>query len=101
LKQWEKEKLSLVIIEGAGEKAFCAGGDIRAITSDPNRGSVEQAEFFAEEYKLNNLVSTSLTFLGEAVVLGTASKQLTIEPLTVCSKTPQLPKALENALPEL
>ena len=57
LKQWESEKLSLVIIEGTGEKAFCAGGDIRAITSDPERGSVKQAEFFAEEYKLNNLVS--------------------------------------------
>ena len=56
LKQWESEKLSLVIIEGTGEKAFCAGGDIRAITSDPKRGSVHQAEFFAEEYKLNNLV---------------------------------------------
>ena len=57
LKKWESEKLSLVIIEGSGEKAFCAGGDIRVITSDPDRGSVHQAEFFAEEYKLNNLVT--------------------------------------------
>jgi enoyl-CoA hydratase/carnithine racemase len=56
LKKWESDKLSLVIIEGSGEKAFCAGGDIRAITSASDRGSVSQAEFFAEEYKLNNLV---------------------------------------------
>ena len=65
LKKWEDEKLTLVIIEGSGEKAFCAGGDIRAITSDPDRGSVHQAEFFAEEYKLNNLVTPlGFFFLG-------------------------------------
>ena len=57
LKKWEGDKLSLVIIEGSGEKAFCAGGDIRAITSASDKGYVSQAEFFAEEYKLNNLVS--------------------------------------------
>jgi enoyl-CoA hydratase/carnithine racemase len=57
LKKWESDKLCLVIIEGSGEKAFCAGGDIRAITSASDRGSVHQAEFFAEEYKLNNLVT--------------------------------------------
>lgn len=56
LKKWESDKLGLVIIEGSGEKAFCAGGDIRAITSATDRGSVSQAEFFAEEYKLNNLI---------------------------------------------
>lgn len=38
LKEWESRKLDLVILEGAGEKAFCAGGDIRAITSFKNRG---------------------------------------------------------------
>lgn len=40
LKDWESRKLDLVILEGAGEKAFCAGGDIRAITSFPRRGNI-------------------------------------------------------------
>lgn len=55
LKQWQ-EQLKLVIIEGSGEKAFCAGGDIRAITSI--KGSDEQTGFFKEEYILNNLIGT-------------------------------------------
>ncbi len=40
LKDWESRKLDLVILEGAGEKAFCAGGDIRAITSFQDRGKM-------------------------------------------------------------
>ena len=28
----QNEGIKLVIIKGAGEKAFCSGGDIRAIT---------------------------------------------------------------------
>jgi len=32
LSEWEKEKnIVAVILEGAGDKAFCAGGDIRAL----------------------------------------------------------------------
>ena len=31
----ETAKVDFVIIEGEGSKAFCAGGDIRAITSAP------------------------------------------------------------------
>jgi len=41
----------IVVIRGAGEKAFCAGGDIRAITEVPG-GSV-QRDFFNEEYRLD------------------------------------------------
>ena len=34
LQEWESG-LKFVLIEGAGGKAFCAGGDIRSITSLP------------------------------------------------------------------
>lgn len=54
LKEWENS-LNLVIIEGSGEKAFCAGGDIRTITSLP-KGSPIQGEFFYKEYMLNHLI---------------------------------------------
>jgi len=54
LKEWENS-LNLVIIEGSGEKAFCAGGDIRTITSLP-KGSPVQGEFFYKEYMLNYLI---------------------------------------------
>ena len=48
LKEWQ-DQVKMVIIEGAGEKAFCAGGDIRAITD--SKGSPSQGDFFREEYQ--------------------------------------------------
>ena len=45
-----------VLIRGAGEKAFCAGGDIRALyKSFKNAGSLHH-EFFAAEYPLDYLL---------------------------------------------
>ena len=42
---------------GAGEKAFCAGGDIRAVTEAGKTGQPLAQEFFREEYKLNHATS--------------------------------------------
>ena len=43
-----------VVIEGAGGRAFCAGGDIRAIRAQAVAGETALVEaFFAEEYALN------------------------------------------------
>jgi len=45
-----------VLIRGAGEKAFCAGGDIRALyQSFKNSGSLHQ-DFFVAEYPLDYLL---------------------------------------------
>ncbi|XP_071452083.1 3-hydroxyisobutyryl-CoA hydrolase, mitochondrial-like [Hetaerina americana] len=57
LKEWEKEK-SMVIIKGTGEKAFCSGGDVRAVTEAGKKGGSLCQEFFREEYMLNNLIGT-------------------------------------------
>ncbi|WP_029031290.1 enoyl-CoA hydratase/isomerase family protein [Salinarimonas rosea] len=46
-----------VIIEGAGEKAFCAGGDIRRLVEAGKAGRREEAHaFWREEYELNALI---------------------------------------------
>ncbi|XP_066469125.1 3-hydroxyisobutyryl-CoA hydrolase, mitochondrial isoform X3 [Tiliqua scincoides] len=59
LKKWEQDpETSLIIIKGAGEKAFCAGGDIRAITEAGKAGDSLTQDFFREEYILNNAVGT-------------------------------------------
>lgn len=50
LQEWEKSK-HLVIIKGAGEKAFCAGGDIKAAID-----TVEGPQFFFTEYNVNYLI---------------------------------------------
>ena len=55
-------------LRGAGEKAFCAGGDIRAITAVP--GGEMQRQFFSEEYQLDHLVSYYHKFLIFTVLLG-------------------------------
>jgi enoyl-CoA hydratase len=48
-----------VVIEAAGDRAFCAGGDIRALRQhqlDGNRAPVDA--FFTEEYALNRLIAS-------------------------------------------
>ncbi|PSN41571.1 3-hydroxyisobutyryl-CoA hydrolase [Blattella germanica] len=57
LKKWEQEK-SMVIIKGAGEKAFCAGGDVRALAEAGLKGNHIGKTFFKEEYTLNGLIGT-------------------------------------------
>jgi enoyl-CoA hydratase/carnithine racemase len=45
-----------VLIDGAGERAFCAGGDIRALYQSFKTASSLQREFFIAEYPLDYLL---------------------------------------------
>lgn len=56
LHEWNTRNVGveMVLIKGEGDKAFCAGGDIRAITEVP--GGEVQKQFFTEEYQLDHLV---------------------------------------------
>ena len=58
LKEWRDDNnVVLVIIEGEGEKAFCAGGDMRALYDLKGSDVEKYAEtFFAEEYRMNILL---------------------------------------------
>ena len=48
-----------VVVEGAGDRAFCAGGDIRALRDGQLSGDRTGVEaFFREEYDLNLMIST-------------------------------------------
>jgi enoyl-CoA hydratase/carnithine racemase len=50
LKQWESSK-KLVMIEGMGEKAFCAGGDVKVlVTLKGPKSTIAGEEFFKKEY---------------------------------------------------
>lgn len=55
LRAWEAESsLNAIIIEGTGGKAFCAGGDVRAVYEAQKAGDLETCDaFFREEYTLN------------------------------------------------
>uniref|UniRef100_A0A9L0QZB4 3-hydroxyisobutyryl-CoA hydrolase n=1 Tax=Equus caballus TaxID=9796 RepID=A0A9L0QZB4_HORSE len=59
LKKWEQDpETFLIIIKGAGGKAFCAGGDIRAISEIGNKNQKILQDFFREEYMLNNYIAS-------------------------------------------
>lgn len=59
LKAWRRDKsVRLVVIEGEGERGFCAGGDVRAIRALVQAGEPDEADkFFAQEYVLNEAIS--------------------------------------------
>ncbi|KAB1278529.1 3-hydroxyisobutyryl-CoA hydrolase; mitochondrial [Camelus dromedarius] len=57
LKKWEQDpETFLVIIKGAGGKAFCAGGDIRALSEARKTDQKMTQDLFREEYVLNNAI---------------------------------------------
>ncbi|MFG2334151.1 enoyl-CoA hydratase/isomerase family protein [Streptomyces sp. NPDC048604] len=54
LTRWEDDPaVETVVIEGAGERGLCAGGDIRAIHADARAGGTASADFWRDEYRLN------------------------------------------------
>lgn len=54
---WERRPaVRAILIKGAGEKAFCAGGDIRWLYENARRDPAGACEFFREEYRLNALI---------------------------------------------
>jgi enoyl-CoA hydratase len=47
----------VVMIRGAGERGFCAGGDIRSIYDAANTGEMWPIRFWRDEYRLNRMIS--------------------------------------------
>lgn len=57
LRAWAREpSVKAILIEGAGERAFCAGGDIRALYDSGKAGESYAIDFYREEYVLNTLI---------------------------------------------
>lgn len=59
LEAWrDVPQIHAVVIEGAGERAFCAGGDIRAVRDAALGADMSTVRaFFAEEYALNAVIA--------------------------------------------
>jgi len=54
LAEWADDpEIGCVVIRGAGERAFCAGGDIRAAAQSGREGTTYALDFWREEYLLN------------------------------------------------
>ncbi len=57
LKEWENDSsIKYVLIKAQGEKAFCAGGDIRALHDWGKNNEDEAIGFYREEYTLNQYI---------------------------------------------
>jgi len=75
LSGWKGEaRVKAVLLEGRGERGFCAGGDVRAVRAGIVAGRTEAAlAFFAAEYALNALIANyekPVVALTHGVVMG-------------------------------
>lgn len=78
LQSWQADpSISLVILDGSGDKAFCAGGDIRdlykAMLDKPGEYAPYVEEFFTKEYTLDYLIHTfgkPVLVWGNGIVMG-------------------------------
>ncbi len=65
--------IELVVIDGAGGKALCAGGDVRALYASRTQGSAAARAFWSEEYRLNALIGSypkPCVALQDGIVMG-------------------------------
>ncbi len=78
LTQWATDpEIVAVVLEGAGDKAFCAGGDLRdlyqSIQDCGSETNLYAKQFFAREYRLDYLIHTyskPLLCWGHGIVMG-------------------------------
>lgn len=78
LTSWQADPaISLVILDGSGDKAFCAGGDIRdlykAMLDKPGEYAPYVEEFFTKEYTLDYRIHTfgkPVLVWGNGIVMG-------------------------------
>ena len=58
LRAWATDDaITAVVVRGAGERAFCAGGDIRRLSEAAQAGDDYAFAFWHDEYRLNALIS--------------------------------------------
>jgi enoyl-CoA hydratase len=72
---WEQNAaIKIILIEGAGERGLCAGGDIRALYEGSKNGSFAGGDsFFRDEYRLNARIAKypkPVVALMDGIVMG-------------------------------
>jgi len=51
------DAITCVVVDGAGERGLCAGGDVRLFYQDARTGGSASVGFWADEYRLNSLIA--------------------------------------------
>ncbi|WP_082513777.1 MULTISPECIES: enoyl-CoA hydratase/isomerase family protein [unclassified Leifsonia] len=59
LEVWRSDpEVAMVVLDGAGDRGFCAGGDVRALWDNATAGSnADSRTFFRDEYRLNAMIA--------------------------------------------
>lgn len=58
LSAWaDNDEIGAVVLDGAGDRGLCAGGDVVAIYQSAKAGGAEARAFWFDEYRLNSLIS--------------------------------------------
>lgn len=75
LDAWEHDpEVDLVLLDGAGERGLCAGGDVRGLAEQVTSGRAEDAaEFFRREYALNARIAEypkPIVALADGITMG-------------------------------
>lgn len=74
LQQWENDaSISAVILRGTGEKAFCAGGDVKELYRSAVEKDNAAAKFYETEYRLDYQIHTytkPIIVWGTGIVMG-------------------------------
>ncbi len=78
LHQWQRDDdVVAVVLDGEGDKAFCAGGDVvnmyHAMAAEPGQIPAQVETFFCEEYQLDFLIhkfSKPIIVIGSGIVMG-------------------------------
>lgn len=82
LQKWQQDpKVAMVFLDGSGEKAFCAGGDIVSMYQSMQQASISTKktndlalqDFFTQEYQLDYLIHTyskPILVWGNGIVMG-------------------------------
>lgn len=74
LKQWESDAtIAAVILRGTGEKAFCAGGDVKELYRSAVEKDNAAAKFYETEYRLDYQIHTyakPIVCWGTGIVMG-------------------------------
>jgi enoyl-CoA hydratase/carnithine racemase len=85
LEKWQQDpKIAMVFLDGSGERAFCAGGDIVSMyksmqdsvsdeAKSDTKNSYELQNFFTQEYQLDYLIHTfakPILVWGNGIIMG-------------------------------
>lgn len=102
LASWaDDDRVVAVLLRGRGERAFCAGGDVRALTQHARTGEGDAgypAHFFAREYRLDYAIREfpkPLLVWGTGVVMGGGMGLLLGASFRVATETTRM------AMPEI